>query len=186
MENRTNTADDPIADTEPRVAKVIPMYIASAGSPQIVVLNVQLWDLHAFYGHHPDANSRASLPQSQWSSVMDEYKTNLLKVLKALRASLPKGTLLALHTVPTITWGQPMQAHYNNALRSLAKEHGLVLLDWAVQLTGYDTLLLDDWGAHICYLRDGHHPRQMYMISMLQTAQRVGALWSLLSSSTGK
>jgi hypothetical protein len=58
-----------------------------------------------------------------------------------------------------------------------------VLIDWAAMLSGYSSPAYDDNDKkpRRCYLEDGHHPRDPYMLSMAFLLDQVGLLWSKLA-----
>ena len=138
-----NSADDPWADTELRIAHGMDQFAAAFGEPLAVILRTDLWDLHVLL-----ENPELSRPERDvfFGAAVNGTRAAIAQI----RARAPRA-LVGTHTVPIVLW--PGMAgvftQYENAIRLVAIDEGLFLFDFNLV-----TAPFPPEGV----VRDAHHP----------------------------
>jgi hypothetical protein len=151
--DHVNSAADPWADTELRIAHGMDQFAAAFGEPLAVILRTDMWDLHVLMG-----KPELSRPERDvfFGAVANDTRTALAQI----RARAPRA-LVGTHTVPLVLW--PGMAgvftQYENAIRLAAIDEGLFLFDFNLLSAPFPPESV---------VRDHHHPTPEFCAAFLQ------------------
>jgi hypothetical protein len=142
------TSGDKLNPTLPRIRKALELYKRANGHhPTYLVIQFNLWEADDYR----DVNSiKASLRS---------YKSNFRAALRLLKSLLPSSTTIAIRTVPPGLKAGPAMLVRNSAMRAIAREQGLPLIDWAEMVSGLSPSL---------YIRDRSHPTVPFTASFAE------------------
>jgi hypothetical protein len=138
---------DPFVDTPVRICKGLELFARRVAAPTTIVFQVLMWDLLAVRGA-PDAAAAAA-----------RYRARLRARLADVRRCAPPGAEVAIRTAPSSRWGGALMPAFNDALRGLARDAGLRLLDFDALAAGWAAEAGD---AEADRFRDGYHPAETY------------------------
>jgi hypothetical protein len=138
---------DPFVDTPARICKGLEIFSRRVAAPSTIVFQVLMWDLLAVRGT-PDP-----------ATAVARYRERLRARLADVRRCAPPGAEVVIRTVPSSQWGGELMPAFNDALRGLARDAGLRLLDFDALAAGWAAAAGD---AEADRFRDGYHPTETY------------------------
>ncbi|KIZ04774.1 hypothetical protein MNEG_3180 [Monoraphidium neglectum] len=139
LHGHVNNAQDPYTDTALRIPKALEQYQRRFQRlPDLIVYQAALWDVVKL---EMPANLNLTAP------LLETYVSDVRQTVANLTERYPGATLM-LRTTPGLVGAaylsQGRALHmYNAALRHVARERGLVLLDWAAMNSGIADFLRD-------------------------------------------
>ena len=153
---------DPFVDTPVRICKGIEVFSRRVAAPTAIVFQVLMWDLLAVRGARPDGAAAA----------VARYRGRLRARLADVRRCAPPGAEVMIRTAPSSPWGGPLMPAFNDALRGLARDAGLRLLDFDALAAGWAAEAGD---AEAGRFRDGYHPTEAYCARFAEHALAAAA-----------
>jgi len=169
----SNSAADPFADTQLRIARGLELYTSVYGKPDLVFFRSDLWDIHSHSQCPTQGHKRKTLSDRVWwlkgcdqapdvdmhrmvaltnqttrSHIVAEFIAETRWCVQYLKKLLPEATV-ALHTVPTPSWGLELFFELESSLRLVSAVEDVALFDFHLLFLNFPML-------H--YLRDIHHP----------------------------
>lgn len=191
--NHTNCLTDPYADTNLRVLHGLDIYKQKFGSPSLILLRSDVWDMAALINQpskgymnsvliklledlkfcNVDIIENAIITRSKTTSTermkyIEKYLEESLWQFSYIKNLAPNATI-ATHSIPLISWGLELFFQTENALRRASIEKDIVLYDFQMLFTGT---------PQIDYLRDIHHPKEIFTSSFFNVIVTSWKIWN--------
>jgi hypothetical protein len=179
--NNYATSEDPFVDTVLRIPEAIQYYTNNFGKPNFVIFRTELWDLQPITVDVKYMGVQKRFNESWYVDHAEEVGTlftnDHIADITQIRSLLPSAYVGA-HTIPTIKWGLHMFHHFTNAMRYVSSLTHSFLFDFNLML------------AHMSdkkdeYLRDYHHPNEMYTVRFVDILTGALQAWSRCTVARG-
>ena len=166
-----NNANDPYADTTPRMRKALELFVAEFGAPDYVFFHSAQWDIRGLASNwgHISAELNASMLQRE----VDTYRRNLnarIDELEAMTktvagAGRPSPITVGLRTAAYSSHVEnaPMQHDFNAVIRATADTRHMPLLDLDLDLWSWEDFARNNTAAEARLFRDFIHPRDQFL-----------------------
>jgi len=173
-----NTAQDIYADTTPRIAKAVELFMTEFGAPDHIIIHTAQWDIRALaaYLGQISAQHNSSLLHRE----VETFRRNLGARLDELARLAPSAQLGLRTAAFSMQVENPeMQYDFNRVIRETATARRLPLVDLDKDLWSNEGFARNNTAAFARLFRDFIHPRDTFLV--IAGDELLNALYSRFS-----